>query len=96
MTASTQLKGLLAGLAAVAIAGSAFAQATPPNPAAKDPATGAGQQSTQTTPMGTTGTPATGAGAAPSTMGASGSSTTAADTTAAPGTTRRTARADRN
>lgn len=129
MTASTQMKGLLAGLAAVAIAGSAFAQGTPPNPAVKDPATGAGQQSTQTTPMGSTGTPTTGAGAAStgstggstaatgstggstaatgssstagstgssSTMGASGSSTMPADTTAAPSTTRRTARADRN
>jgi hypothetical protein len=34
----------------------AFAQGTPPQPAA-DPAVGAGQRSTQNTPMGTTGTP---------------------------------------
>ena len=82
MSASIQLKGLLAGLAAVAIAGAAIAQSTPPNPAAKDPAVGAGQQSTQTTPMGSTGTPSGGSTAA----GASGSSTTSGSTAASPST----------
>ncbi len=88
MTASTQFKGVLAGLAAVAIAGAALAQSTPPNPAAKDPAVGAGQQSTQTTPMGSTGTPGgssanstTSGGSSSTTMGASGSTTTTTDTT---------------
>lgn len=108
MTASTTIKGLLAGLATVAIAGAAIAQSTPPSTTAKDPATGAGQQSTQTTPMGSTGTPggtssttpSTAAGGSStdtstsgSTMGASGSSTT---TTTESTTTQRTMRADRN
>jgi hypothetical protein len=102
MTASIHLKGLLAGLMALAIAGAALAQSTPPNPAAKDPAVGAGQQSSQTTPMGQTGTPppsgSTAAGTSGSTsgstMGASGSPAASADT----GTTAssRTAKADRN
>lgn len=90
MSASTQFKGLLAGLAAVAIAGSAIAQSTPPNPASKDPVTGAGQQSTQVTPMGSTGTPAGGSKAAgatsgsadSATLGASGSSTAGSSSTA--------------
>ncbi|MEJ5991109.1 hypothetical protein WG902_13995 [Ramlibacter sp. PS3R-8] len=55
----------------------AFAQGTPPKPAS-DPATGAGQRSTQNTPMGSTGTPGAGSGAAAqgSTSG-SGSASTA-------------------
>lgn len=61
MTASKQLKGLLAGAAAVALIGTAMAQGNPPNPAVKNPAVGAGQQSSQQTPMGTTGTPGGGA-----------------------------------
>lgn len=48
-------------LAAAAVFGVAFAQSTPPNTASKDPATGAGQRSTQNTPMGATGTPGGGA-----------------------------------
>ena len=67
----TSLKGLLAA-AAITVAGAAIAQSTPPNPAAKDPAVGAGQQSTQSTPMGATGTP-NNAGGSSATMGASGS-----------------------
>ena len=67
MTVSTPFKGLLAGLAAVAIA--AIAQSTPPS-TSKDPATGAGQQSTQSTPMGDSGTSKTPAAAS------GGSSTT--------------------
>ena len=58
MTASNQIKGLLAGVAAVAMIGTAIAQGNPPNPAVKNAPSGAGQQSTQGTPMGTTGTPA--------------------------------------
>ena len=88
MTASTQFKGVLAGLAAVAIAGAALAQSTPPNPAAKDPAVGAGQQSTRRRRWAP---PARRAARAPTarrraaaprrTMGASGSTTTTTDTT---------------
>ena len=111
MSASIHLKGLLAGLAAVAIAGSAIAQGNPPNPAVKDPAVGAGQQSSQTTPMGSTGTPAggsTAAGTSGSTSGSTtagsstGSSTTmgasgsASTDTSASTSSSRTARADRN
>ena len=70
----TSLKGLLAA-AAITVAGAAIAQSTPPNPAAKDPAVGAGQQSTQSTPMGATGTP-NNAGGSSATMGASGSGST--------------------
>ncbi|MDB5944283.1 MAG: hypothetical protein JWQ13_3849 [Ramlibacter sp.] len=77
MTASFQLKGLLAGIATVALIGTAMAQGNPPNPAVKNAPTGAGQQSSQQTPMGTTGTPAGGATAAGSTSsGGTGSSTT--------------------
>lgn len=71
MTTSRQFKALLAGLATVAVVGTAMAQGTPP--VAKEHAdapTGAGQRSTHNTPMGTTGTPAAKRGA---TMGASGS-----------------------
>lgn len=107
MTASNALKTLFAGLATVAVVGTAVAQGTPPTTASPNAATGAGQQSSQNTPMGTTGTAggsagATGAAAgsttAPSspsgsTMG-SGSST---DTmSGSGGTTARPARADRN
>jgi hypothetical protein len=60
MTASIQWKALLAGAATVALIGTAVAQSTPPAPAS-DPAVGAGQRSTQETPMGATGTPAGGA-----------------------------------
>lgn len=82
MSASIHFKGLLAGLAAVAIAGSAIAQSTPPNPAAKDPAVGAGQQSSQTTPMGSTGTPSGGSTAAsPSTSGSTTAGSTGSATT---------------
>ena len=57
MTASNQIKGLLAGVAAVALIGTAMAQGNPPNPAIKSAPIGAGQQSSQKTPMGDTGTP---------------------------------------
>jgi hypothetical protein len=61
MTASKQIKGLLAGVAALAFVATAMAQGSPPNPAVKNAPMGAGQQSSQQTPMGTTGTPAGGA-----------------------------------
>lgn len=57
MTASRQIKGLLAGFAALAFVATAMAQGSPPNPVVKNAPMGAGQQSTQQTPMGTTGTP---------------------------------------
>jgi hypothetical protein len=54
---------ILAAAVAAATFSLAFAQGTPPTPS-KDPATGAGQRSTQSTPMGDSGTPgATGAAA---------------------------------
>jgi hypothetical protein len=59
MTAKTKLtQGLIAGAIAVAFAGGglAIAQSNPPS-TGSDPATAAGQQSTQATPMGSTGTP---------------------------------------
>lgn len=61
---------ILAAAVAAATFSLAFAQGTPPAPAT-DPAVGAGQRSTQNTPMGTTGTPggATGAAAQGSTAG---------------------------
>lgn len=66
MQATNFIKGLLAGVATVAFIGSAMAQGNPPNPAVKSAPVGAGQQSTQQTPMGTTGTPAGGGTAATS------------------------------
>jgi hypothetical protein len=92
MTISSTLKALLAGLAAAAI-GTAMAQSTPPNPNSKDAATGAGQQSTEKTPMGTTGTPtngtsskgatASGTTGSSATMGASGSGSSSMNSGAA-------------
>lgn len=76
MIASNKFKGLLAGVATVAVVGVAMAQGTPPNPNTTNAPMGAGQQSTQETPMGTTGTPAGGgATAAGSSSGTMGSST---------------------
>lgn len=99
MTASTTIKALFAGVATVALIGTAMAQGNPPNPAVKNAPSGAGQQSSQQTPMGTTGTPAGGAMAPGSTTGTSnmgtsstsnttgstsmGSGSTSADTTVA-------------
>ena len=85
MTASKQIKGLLAGVAAVALIGTAMAQGNPPNPAVKSAPVGAGQQSSQGTPMGDTGTP-TGGSAVGSTrnstnMGSTGNSTNMGSTT---------------
>lgn len=59
MTAKTKLtQGLIAGAVAIAFAGGglAIAQSSPPTTGPNAP-TASGQQSTQETPMGTTGTP---------------------------------------
>lgn len=76
MTASKKLKVLLAGVATFALIGTAFAQGTPPD-ASKSAPVGAGQRSTQGTPMGTTGTPV-GGGATASQPTTSGNTTAAA------------------
>lgn len=78
MTASKQFKGLLAGVAAFAFIGAATAQGNPPNPAVKSAPVGAGQQSTQKTPMGETGTPGATSGA-----GSTGSNTGSSSNTGA-------------
>lgn len=109
MTTSNAMKALLAGMATVALVGTAVAQGNPPTTASPNPATGAGQQSSQNTPMGTTGTSggsnagsassaasgskAGSSGTSGASMGASGAGDTSA---AAGGTNRRPARADRN
>lgn len=59
----SSLKFLAAAIAAATVS-VAFAQGTPPNPGATNPAVGAGQRSTQNTPMGATGTPGGGGAAA--------------------------------
>ena len=100
---ASQLKGLLAGIATVAVVGTAMAQGTPPNSNVTNPAVGAGQQSSQGTAMGTTGvqsssgstmgtTAAAPAGSSTTTNSSSTMGAAPADTT----TTRRTVRADRN
>ena len=90
MTAFKPFKSLLAGFAAVALIGTAVAQGNPPNPAIKNAPEGAGQRSTQNTPMGETGTPTGGAttssGSTRSNMGSTNSSmgsTTAGSTSGA-------------
>ncbi len=100
MTASNTLKTLLAGLATVAVVGTAMAQGTPPTTASPNAATGAGQQSSQGTPMGTTGVG--GGGAAPATTQAAPAPAAAAPVTrdapmaSSGGATTRPMRADRN
>lgn len=112
MTASKHsLKALLAGFATVALVGTAVAQSTPPTTSSPNPATGAGQQSTQNTPMGSTGTQAGGGAASGTTAGSGASSSgTSGSTGSSMGsgttsgsmsdsgaaTTSRPARADRN
>lgn len=91
MTASMKIKGLLAGVATFALIGTAMAQGVPTDKSKSAPI-GAGQQSTQGTPMGTTGTPAggapamkpsmnTGTAAAPSTSTTTSSGGSAAGST---------------
>jgi hypothetical protein len=100
MTASITLKTLLAGLATVAVVGTAMAQGTPPTTASPNAATGAGQQSSQGTPMGTTGVG--GGGAATATTQAAPAPAAAAPVTTdrtmsgSGGATTRPMRADRN
>ncbi|RST48308.1 proteophosphoglycan ppg4 [Variovorax sp. DXTD-1] len=95
------IKMAMAAIALTSAAGFAIAQGTPPNTTSPNPATAAGQQSQQNTPMGTTGTPATNQG----TMSGSTGSTTTNQATTSPSTTpdmtnqggsMRVARADRN
>lgn len=71
-------KILVAAMAAATF-GLAFAQGTPPRPAT-DPAVGAGQRSTQGTPMGTTGTPGGGGAAAQGSTAGGAAATTAGST----------------
>lgn len=73
---------ILTAVAAATTFSLAFAQGTPPQQAT-DPAVGAGQRSTQETPMGTTGTPGSGGAAAQgSTSGSTGSGTMGAGSSA--------------
>ncbi|MBU0827710.1 MAG: proteophosphoglycan ppg4 [Gammaproteobacteria bacterium] len=97
MTASNTLKTLLAGLATVAVVGTAVAQGTPPTTASPNAATGAGQQSTQGTPMGTTGVGGGGA-VAPAARAPATAAPVTTDTTMSGtgGATTRPMRADRN
>lgn len=76
-------------------AGVAMAQGNPPNPNVANPATGAGQQTQQGTPMGTTGTPTATPGAAPMNSGTSTMPSQAAPMAPAE-PAMRPARADRN
>lgn len=73
------LKYILAAAAAASF-GLAIAQGTPPSSSATDPAVGAGQRSTENTPMGSTGTPAGGGAAAQGSPAGSSAATGAAST----------------
>lgn len=75
-------------------AGVAMAQGNPPNANVANPATGAGQQTQQGTPMGTTGTPTATPGAAPMNSGTTTMPAQAPNMPAEPAM--RPARADRN
>jgi len=55
MSLFKKIAGVAAGVSAVAVLGVAIAQGEPPNPLVRNPALGAGQQSTHVTPMGETG-----------------------------------------
>lgn len=94
----TYLKFSLAA-AAVVFVGSALAQGTPPNPNVANPAMGAGQQTQQGTPMGTTGVPAANSGATgsmPANNMPAATTSNASGQEMAPTRRMRTARADRN
>ncbi|QGW80525.1 proteophosphoglycan ppg4 [Variovorax paradoxus] len=98
------IKMTMATIALTSAAGFAIAQGNPPTTGSPNPATGAGQQTQQNTPMGTTGTPATNQG----TMSGSTGGTTTNQATTSPSTgqdmsnqggsqgSMRMARADRN
>lgn len=79
MTASMKFKGLLAGVATFALIGTAMAQGAAVDKSKSAPV-GAGQQSTQGTPMGTTGTP----GGAPAMKPSTNSGTAAAPSSSMP------------
>lgn len=86
-----QAKHVISALSATALLGVSalvYAQSTPPDASQANPAIGAGQQSNQGTPMGSTGVPANNSG---STVNNSGSGTV--DNS---GVTSDTVRADRN
>lgn len=55
MSTASKITGLLAGVSAVAVIGVAVAQGVEPDARITNPAIGAGQQSSQETPMGETG-----------------------------------------
>ena len=85
---------ILAAAVAAATVSLAMAQGTPPRPAS-DPAVGAGQQSTQGTPMGTTGTPSgAGMGTAQGTTAGSTAATTAGSVSSSPASDSTTMAAD--
>lgn len=90
----------LIAAAVFAIAGAASAQGTPPNPNVSNPALGAGQQTQQGTPMGTTGVPAAAPAPAPMPSAAPTPAPAAnmsnSTDTMAPTRPMRPARADRN
>ena len=95
------IKTAMAAIALTSAAGFAIAQGNPPTTGTANPATGAGQQTQQNTPMGTTGTPAANQGTGSGTMSGSTGGTTTNQSTATQGTggtqdTTRMARADRN
>jgi hypothetical protein len=98
------IKMAMAAIALTSAAGFAIAQGNPPTTSSPNPATAAGQQTQQNTPMGTTGTPATNQGAMSGSTGgtttnqATTSPSTSQDMTAQGDTQRstRVARADRN
>ncbi len=91
----SSVKTLLA-TATLALAGSAFAQGTPPNPNVANPATGAGQQTQQGTSMGTTGVPAANAGTSAMPNASAPAASMSNDSNMAPPRRMRAARADRN
>jgi hypothetical protein len=78
---NTILKTMVAGLATATVA-LAFAQGTPPNPSVTNPAQGAGQRSSQNTPMGTTGTPGGAGATAQGSMGTNSAGSAATSTAA--------------
>ena len=93
MSKSLSLHASLAA-AALAMSATAFAQGTPPNQSVSNPALGAGQQTQQGTPMGTTGVPAANSSGAAAPMASPAAPTQAMPEQSA--TTMRPARADRN
>jgi len=76
----SSLKILAAAAITAATVSLAFAQGTPPHPAA-NPAVGAGQRSTQNTPMGATGTPGSGGATAQGSTSAGGAAAATAGST---------------